>query len=252
MVATSDDRVGDRRHRHDHEAALGEQDRGGHRPDRVQQHLRDEEAQEERRQRHLLRLDRGRWGRRWRGAGRWAAAKMTPTTETTTISTSAMPSTPEASRSASRSSPARKQVDERGHQHRRERTGGDELEEDVRDRARGLVGVPQVGGAEHGGDHPDLDESRPRGRRSVATLIRAAARVGRSRSPPPAGKPTGARAFSGGDRACWRPAAHPAAVGPAGGTGRPAAGGRSSCRSLAGARSRRSVAPATSASATPP
>ena len=66
----------------------------------------------------------------------------------------------------------------------------------------------------------------------VATLIRAAARVGRSLATT-AGKPTGARAFSGGDQACWAGGRPPARRRPAfGGTGRPAAGGRSSSAPL--------------------
>jgi hypothetical protein len=157
-----DDGVGDGSHRHDHEAALGEEDRGGHGADRVEQDLRDEEAQEEGRERHLLGLDVGVRGAarqepgdgrgeddaddrddRHDGQGQAQHARGQPLGLGVVV-------VPE-------------QVDEGGHQHGREGAGGDELEEDVRDRARGLVGVAEVGGTQDGGDHPDLDEPHPAG-----------------------------------------------------------------------------------------
>ena len=88
-----------------------------------------------------------------------------PTTDTTRHhAPGPRPSTPDARRSASASSLGPEEVDEGGHEHRRQRPGGQQLEQHVGDRARGLVGVAQVGGAEHRGDHPDLDEADPAGR----------------------------------------------------------------------------------------
>ncbi len=107
------------------------------------------------------------------------------------------------------------QVDEGGDEHGRERTGGDELEEDVRDRARRLVGVAQVGGAEDGGDHPDLHEAdaagRERGdahprrgpRRSIfARHHQRASLRGRARFPA-ASRHAGAGRPPGRRRPCW-------------------------------------------------
>ena len=49
-------------------------------------------------------------------------------------------------------------LDHDGHQDGLEHAGGEELEEDVRDRVRGLVGVAEVRRAEHGSDDDDPDE----------------------------------------------------------------------------------------------
>ena len=156
-------------------------------------------------------------------------ASTMPTTETTAMSARARPSTPEASRSASASSLGPEQVDEGGHQHRRERPGGDELEEDVGDRARGLVGVAQVGGAEDRGDHPDLDEPHPAGRQRGDAHPRRSPRrsIARHHREPAYG---GARVFRRRPGMLGAEVAHPTAVGPClGGRADLAAGGRSSC-----------------------
>ena len=104
------------------------------------------------------------------------------------------------------------QVDEGGHEHRRQRAGGDELEEDVGDRARGLVGVAEVGGAEHRGDHPDLDEPDPAARPGwrCSCAPQPASLIARHHGEPAYG---GARVFRR-RRACWREVAHPTAVDP--------------------------------------
>ena len=71
---------------------------------------------------------------------------------------------------------------ERRDQHGRKRTGGEELEEHVRDRARGLVGVAEKRGAQDRGDRPDPDEADPRDA-AVAAPMMVAARVGGRTSP---------------------------------------------------------------------
>ena len=96
------------------------------------------------------------------------------------------------------------QVDEGGDEHGRERTGGDELEEDVRDRARRLVGVAQVGGAEDGGDHPDLHEADAAGRERGDAHPRRGPRRSIFARHHQRASLRGRRAFSGGEQAHWR------------------------------------------------
>ena len=229
------DRVGDRRHRHDHEAPLGEEHRGGDRADRVEQHLGDEEAQEEGRQGHLLRLDLRVRARRSTAAGRSGWRSTIPITETTAMTASGQAEHPRRQALGLGVVAGPEQVDERGHEHRRERPGGDELEQHVRDRARGLVGVAQVGGAEDGGDHPDLDEADARGtrawRRSSAPRPASVDR----RSPPPSEQAYGARrAFSGGDAGMLAAGRPPGRRRPRWGDG-PSGGGWASSRLGSGA-----------------
>ena len=69
------DRVADGRDRGDDEPALGVQDGDRNGADRVEQHLRDEEAQQERRELLLLLGDRRVVARRWRAAGRSTARR---------------------------------------------------------------------------------------------------------------------------------------------------------------------------------
>ena len=83
--------VGDRRHRDDHEPALGEEHGGGHGPDHVEQHLRDEEAQEEGRQLDLLRLDVGVRGAARQQAGDRRRAARCPPPRRRAITASARP-----------------------------------------------------------------------------------------------------------------------------------------------------------------
>ena len=49
---------------------------------------------------------------------------------------------------------------EGGHEHRREQARGEQLEEDVGDQVRRLVGVPEKGGAERGADRDHAHEAR--------------------------------------------------------------------------------------------
>ena len=52
-------------------------------------------------------------------------------------------------------------VDHDRHEHRLEHAGGEQLEQDVRDRVRRLVGVAEVRRSEHRGDDDDPDEAGP-------------------------------------------------------------------------------------------
>ena len=158
-----------------------------------------------------------------------AVAKTMPTTETTAMTSEGEAQHPRGQALGLGVVAGPEEVDEGGHQDGRERPGGDELEEDVRDRARGLVGVAQVGGAEHGGDHPDLDETDPAGRQRGDAHPRRGPR--RSIARHHRGQAYGGARVFRRRAGMLAPVAHPAAVDPAGGTGRPAAGGRSEGRS---------------------
>ena len=98
--------------------------------------------------------------------------------------------------------------------------------------------VPEVGRAEHGGDHPDLDEAHAAGREGGDAHPRRGRRRAH-RSPPPQARLRGRLRFPAATRHAGREVAHPAAVGQClGGSDWPASGGRSSCRAWMAERNR--------------
>ncbi len=144
--------------RGDHESTLRVQHTGRDRPECVEDDLRDEEQEEERRERLLTVGDRPRRCTRAEHARQPRRADHPDHGDD--------PESDRGDAEQPRSETFRfalvadvEELDEGRYQHRRERTRGEQLEEHVGDGARGLKAVAQVGRAEDRRDHPHADEA---------------------------------------------------------------------------------------------